>query len=115
MEEVDQKTPVHIPDPKLRAALEKQLGKTKGAPITQADMRKLTELDERNQGIAELTGLEGATTLTELNLSGNNITDVSPLANLTTPDGVVSLDESDHGCLAACQTDEAEVVVSQEE
>ena len=35
---------VNIPDPNLRAAIEKALDKTSGAPITTADMANLTEL-----------------------------------------------------------------------
>ena len=103
---------VHIPDPGLRAALELALGKEAGDDITRADMESLESLqasrcrfirlkDTNNWGIPsrwicespndtfgpaikKLTGLEYATNLTELHLGRNQISDVSPLQNLTT-------------------------------
>ena len=75
--------PVNIPDPNLRAAIEKKLGKTSGAAITQADMLKLTALDPEESRIENLTGLEFATNLWILDLWRNNLSDVSPLENLT--------------------------------
>ncbi len=84
-------TPVTIPDANLRAAIEEALGKASGAPITKAELRSLTRLEANDSGISDLTGLESATTLSYLNLSSwpsddlpdNNITDISPLAGLT--------------------------------
>ena len=83
---------VNIPDPKLRFAIEKALGKTSGATITPADMLKLTELspvalgiqllDGKRWGVKDLTGLGFAANLTELDLRSNEISDVSPLAGL---------------------------------
>ena len=85
--------PVVIPDDNLRAKIEEALGKAPGAVITTADMAKLTKLEARNANITDLTGLEYATNLTELNLGGelvgqalvnsNSISDISPLAGLT--------------------------------
>ena len=75
-------TPVTIPDPKLRFAIEKALGKTSGAATTAADMLKLTELEADKQGIQDITGLKFATNLTRLSLEDNSIVDISPLANL---------------------------------
>ena len=74
---------VDIPDPNLRAAVRDALILPADASITQADMNRLTELDVRDQGIANLTGLEFATNLTFLQLQANRIEDISPLANLT--------------------------------
>ena len=86
---------VTIPDPNLRAAIEKALGKASGAPITQAEMATLygefelplggwASLDLQSLSISDLTGLEFAVNLTGLLLNVNRgITDVSPLANLT--------------------------------
>ncbi len=75
---------VTIPDANLRAAIEAALGKTNGATITAADMETLTTLSARNAGISDLTGLEFATNLTELQLDYNRrISDVSSLAGLT--------------------------------
>ena len=86
---------VNIPDPNLRAAIENALGKASGATITTADMAKLTRLDAPNANISNLTGLEHATNLTNLDLSGeymeaerrsvnsNSVSDLSPLSGLT--------------------------------
>ena len=74
--------PIHIPDPKLRSALEIALSKAPGADITQADMASLGALDAFAFGIRDLTGLEFATNLTELHLGFNAISDISPLKNL---------------------------------
>ena len=84
---------VYIPDANLRAVIEDKLGKASGAPITHADMASLTRLDAQNKGIRDLTGLAYATDLTILNLghetgeddvvNSNNISDLSPLSNLT--------------------------------
>ena len=73
---------VHIPDPNLRAAIEEQLGKAQGTPITQAEMQTLTQLDARKRGIQDLIGIEFATNLEDLYLFGNEISDISPLAQL---------------------------------
>ncbi len=75
--------PVNIPDPNLRAAIEKALGKASGDTITASDMAKLTRLEAQNTNISDLTGLEHATNLTELFLWDNNITDISVLSSLT--------------------------------
>ena len=75
--------PVNIPDANLRAVIADALGKAPNAPITPDEMATLTELDARDQGIRDLTGLEFATNLTWLLLFANSIADVSPLAGLT--------------------------------
>ena len=74
---------VNIPDPNLRNAIEKVLGKARGATITGAEMERLIALHATSENITNLTGLENATNLTELRLVDNNITDISPLAGLT--------------------------------
>ena len=86
--------PVVIPDPNLRAAIEDALGKASGDTITTVDMAKLTRLVAPNANISDLTGLEGATNLTALDLgteqvqqrvwrNSNSITDISALQGLT--------------------------------
>ena len=85
------KAPVNIPDPNLRAVLERRLSINQGEPILPRDMKRLrsstsyTPYEDRfhDKGIRNLTGMEFATNLTELNLRDNNISDVSPLAQLT--------------------------------
>ena len=74
---------VDIPDPNLRAEIERELGRTSIAPITAADMESLTTLYADGAGISDLTGLEAAINLTELRLDANNISDISSVSELT--------------------------------
>ena len=73
---------VNIPDPNLRNAIEKALSKARGAAITVAEMEALTALNATHKNITNLTGLEAATNLRELDLRDNSISDLSPLAGL---------------------------------
>ena len=75
--------PVSIPDAKLRAAIAAALGKVTGATITQGDMKTLIDLEAKDAGISDLTGLEFATNLTNLSLWDNTISDISVLSGLT--------------------------------
>ncbi len=72
--------PVNIPDPALKAAIEAALGIPNPTPT---DMLRLTEFNASAKGIADLTGLEYVGNLTGLDLSANNLTDIGPLAGLT--------------------------------
>ena len=74
---------VDISDPNLRAAIADALNVPNDAPITREDVNRLTDLNVRDRGVANLTGLEFATNLTFLQLQANQIEDISPLANLT--------------------------------
>ena len=76
---------VNVPDPLLRAVIEKTLNKVSGEPISQADMATLTYTEPKSWsiGISDLTGIEFAINLTHLDLSDNSISDISSLANLT--------------------------------
>ena len=82
---------VSILDANLRAVLEDRLGKASGAPITDAELAQLTYLNAPNSGIVDLTGLEFAIGLIGLHLgqepefwtNSNDISDLSPLRNLT--------------------------------
>ena len=74
---------VHIPEPNLRGAIERVLGKAPGTPITAEEMATLTSLKVKDEEIRVLTGLEHATNLTSLVLSENGISDLLPLAGLT--------------------------------
>ena len=86
-EEEGDDTPVTIPDANLRAAIAAALGKARGAPITVTEIKTLNSLDASNftngLGIRDLTGLESATNLIELDLPYNTISDLSPLSGLT--------------------------------
>ena len=76
-------TVVHIPDPNLRAAIAEALGKNPNAPITVEEMATLgPRFEVPNRGIQDLTGLQFATSLRQLNLNDNEISDLSPLAGL---------------------------------
>ena len=76
---------VDIPDPNLRDAVRDALNLPGNAPITQADMRRLTKLEPRFReigGITDLSGLEFATNLEHLDLAMYPISDLTPLATL---------------------------------
>ena len=83
---------VEIPDPNLRSAIEEALGLPAGSSITQQEMGRLRDLEAGQREITDLTGLEFASNLIGLYVSGNwniNISsassslDLSPLSNLT--------------------------------
>ena len=76
-------TPVNIPDAALRAKLLAALGRSAGDTITRSDMAGLTSLDAGSSRIADLTGLEFATSLTHLDLSVNSLSNISALSRLT--------------------------------
>ena len=74
---------VNIPDPNLRDVVEIGLGKAEGEPIVPTEMLTFACLEAPGASIRDLTGLEGATNLTGLDLLSNNISDISPVAGLT--------------------------------
>ena len=73
---------IHLRDPNLRAAIVEAIGRPPSTPIFWGHLRNLTHLDARNANISDLTGLEGATNLKGLYISGNSITDISAVAGL---------------------------------
>ena len=76
---------VSIPDANLRAAVRSKLGLAEGTTLTQRKMAGLVELEVSGKQITDLTGLEYATRLTKLSVSGTGqISDLSPLEELTT-------------------------------
>ncbi len=74
---------VNIPDPNLRTAIAEALAKAPGDPITAEEMATLEQLYANGLGISDLTGLEFATNLDELEINENLMPDLSPLAGLT--------------------------------
>ena len=74
---------VDIPDRNLRSAIHNALGLDRPT-ITQADMLRLEALPAERHDITDLTGIEFALNLNSLGLQGNNITNLAPLATLTT-------------------------------
>ena len=86
--EIDSQNPnVEIPDPVLRAKVEEQLafltGHTPGEPITKTDLRRLPLLFVSSPGLTSLEGLQYATNLVALGIDNNNLTDLTPIKNLT--------------------------------
>ena len=79
-------TVVQIPDPNLRALIADTLDKSVNAPITVTDMKRVRDVNACGRGcelgIRDLTGLEFAINLTYINISHNQVTDISPLAGL---------------------------------
>lgn len=89
-------TPVRFPDANLKAAVEEALWISDPTPV---DMLGLTQLLRpntytREHPIADLTGLEYAVNLEELNLRYHNIRDLSALSGLTNLDTVLLLGNS---------------------
>ena len=72
-----------MPDPVLRAAIRGELGLLPATPLTKEELLRLDYLNAQEKGIVDITGLAFATNLTELHLGKNPITDLRPLANLT--------------------------------
>lgn len=72
---------VSIPDAALEAAIRDELGHPLGF-LTRGDLLRLRSLDARAAGIHDLSGLEVATNLTFLDLSGNPVSDISAIASL---------------------------------
>ena len=86
------------PDPGLQRAVAQALGKAPGS-VTEEDLRGLTSLNLDGFGVASLAGLEAASNLEWLTLSGNapaagdDPLDLSPLAGLSS---LTYLDLSDN-------------------
>lgn len=73
-------TEVNIPDKKLESAIKESLGVDK---ITNVNIKSLNSLNLNGKDIIDLTGLEKAINLSNLNLNGNkNINDYSPINEL---------------------------------
>lgn len=74
---------VSIQDAGLAAAIRDELGLASSVTITQSHLEKLTELDAFDRSISSLAGLEKAVNLKRINLSGNWISDLTPLKSLS--------------------------------
>ncbi len=74
---------VSIPDKNLASVIREELGLASGDPITNLNMLQLSKLVAVGRQITNLTGLEHAIYLRELNLLDNPIEDVTPLSQLT--------------------------------
>ncbi len=78
----DSETSVDIPDAALRKALEKRLRKDPGEIITRGEMASIGWLSDV-VGVEQLAGIEHAVNLRGLSAYDGAISDVSPLAGLT--------------------------------
>ena len=85
---------VSIPDANLRAVVRTALGLKEDDTLTQQKIHSLTRLSAPAHGITNLTGLEHAIRLTELDMPENQIADITPLRNLTTLFRIVLNDNS---------------------
>ena len=74
---------VSIPDPNLASVIREELSLASEDPITNLNIFRLSKLVAVGRQITNLTGLEHAIHLRELNLLGNQIEDVTPLSQLT--------------------------------
>ena len=72
-----------IPDPNLATSLRETLGLAPEAPITRQDMLGLRTFIAVDRQITNLTGLNHAILLQEVNLLFNQIDDITPLLKLT--------------------------------
>jgi len=80
--------PVTFPDSNLEAAIREAINKPEGL-IYISDLESLTDLIAIQRGISDLTGLEYCKNLQyKLDLQGNNISDISPLAGLANLQGL---------------------------
>ena len=73
-----------MPDPALRTAVRGEIGLLPDVPLTKERLRSVGYIDIAGKGISDITGLEFATNLRKFDLRDNPITDLRPLANLTT-------------------------------
>ena len=73
-----------MPDPVLRTAVRGEIGLLPDVPLTKERLQSARYINVAGKGISDITGLEFATNLRELDIRDNPITDLRPLANLTT-------------------------------
>ncbi len=72
---------VEIRDPVLALAIREALG-IPDEPLEIADVSRLIALRAREKGVTDLEGLEACANLRSLDLGGNGIADISPIAQL---------------------------------
>ena len=73
---------VDIPDPNLKSFLMKKLKKKENEVIHANELKSIYNLGLADMGITNIQGLEYCTNLDILDLSNNQISDLSPLSNL---------------------------------
>ncbi|MCW3490078.1 leucine-rich repeat domain-containing protein [Dethiobacter alkaliphilus] len=75
-------TVVEFPDAALEEAVREALREW-GSPLTTGDLARLSTLVAQKKDIRDLRGLEHAINLTRLDLAGNDVANLAPLAGLT--------------------------------
>ncbi len=73
---------VEVSDPNLRAAIQDALNLPGDTPITRINMLRLDKLEAPSSEITSLQGLETATNLEYLDIGGNPLSELAPLARL---------------------------------
>ena len=75
-----------FPDKNLEAVVRPAVSKKRATqePLTADDVREVARIDARAKGIKDLTGLDQCIGVEFLDLSGNEISDLTPLAKLGT-------------------------------
>ncbi|KOY16139.1 leucine-rich repeat domain-containing protein [Paenibacillus xylanivorans] len=86
--EVNLTAPIVIQDVYLRDSIKTALGIT--GDLTFGDMLKLTTLNSKSGRLRSLEGLQYANNLVRLDITGNAITDFSPLKGLTKLDNLLA-------------------------
>lgn len=76
--------PISVPDPNFRACIIDTLGFAAGDEITEDDAASITNMNCNVDGVADITGAEFLTSVTQLTFFQNEISDVTPLQHLTT-------------------------------
>lgn len=73
-----------FPDKRLEAAIREKVLSKSGTeqPLTVEDVRNISQIFGKGKGIRDLRGLERCGALTTLDLSNNDISDLTPLADL---------------------------------
>ena len=77
-----EKLPILVIHPALRAVVRKELRLSDVVPLNKENIKQLTRLHAWKKGVVNVQGLEFAVNLTELELAGNPIEDISPLRGL---------------------------------
>ena len=76
-------TEIYIPDTNLRARIAAAIGLPPSASIFRWHRNKFTRIRASNANISDLTGIEFAANLKDLDLRSNNISDISAVEGLT--------------------------------
>lgn len=81
-EENKNENTITFADPFLEEAVKSSLGLSLSEDVTEENILELKSLEWYNGNITDLTGLEYATNLSKITLTGNNISSLQPLVNL---------------------------------